>query len=251
MKRLFLCLSLLLSGLCGCIWGQPLEAVSPSPISVAVHLPLAEGEKVDLTPSEVYEMQYELLKAEEAMFPKVLEGKGVDIRWIPCGEENAFFDPDGHTIYLCTEMEAYPDAALLFAAHELGHAIGYAYLSESSEREADDIGMLSMLELGLHDELVRAADYYDMQVVTGHYPGDPHPPTKYRSWEAKCLATGWKALQDNQVNPEDAGCAMFYVGMKSQYQALMEAATGPLVDVNAAIQDVVDKMAKYRDTKSK
>lgn len=226
MKKLLLCIVLLTS----CLWGRPSDVVYPNFQDDAT----APDSTYKMSASQVYRAQYDLIQAEEDLYPRIKDK--IDVRWLPCGQENSAYNPDSHTVFLCTEMNEHPAAAMLFAAHELGHAITQEYFSTESEREADDIGMLSLIDLGLVDVLDEAGDYYDTQIVTGHYPGDPHPPTKYRGWEAHCLARGYRASKmAGPMTSQEAECAGFYTALKLQYEMLVDAANSPLIDFTAGM----------------
>lgn len=225
MKRLLLCLSLLTS----CLWGRPSEVLYSNFSETA-----DTGKHGDyyMSASEVYEAQYELIQAEEDLYPRIKDK--VDVRWLPCGQENSAYDPEKKVVWLCTEMNEHPAAAMLFAAHELGHAVTQEYFSTESEREADDIGMLALLEIGGGagaDLLDEAGNYYDAQLIQGHYPGDPHPPTAYRGWEAHCLAQGYRASKSGgEMTPQEAESVVFYLALKLQYSQLIRAANSQLID---------------------
>ena len=116
-----------------------------------------------------------------------------NVVWEPCGEENSYFrnEPGNPTIILCTEMAAHPGAAMMFAAHEMGHAVTIALADIADESAADEIAMISMARYGFLKEMLDGAIYYLSDgMPLDHRPGDTHPGNGYRAWEFACVAAG-------------------------------------------------------------
>lgn len=196
----------------------------------------AHGVKTDaapdarMTPSEVYKAQWKIIHLEAQDYPRAAD---TDIMWQPCDEENSAYDPDENKIHLCTEMSEHPSAAIMFAAHEMGHSITGHYFSTYSEQEADEIGMLEMLRHGLIDDLMNAGLYYQAQDVQEHYPGDPHPPNSMRAYEAMCLAKGWDEVNTPHLTAyhgEPSTCAKMYTGLVERYEMMFANAKEATAD---------------------
>ncbi len=136
--------------------------------------------------TDVYASQMTLIESMAKDFPTV----EADVRWLPCGEENSAYSPAERTIYLCTDMDIHPGPALMFAAHEMGHAIATQLAGTADESAADQIGALEMIRHGLTGELLEGALYFKAQDQQGHWDGDPHPSNGFRAWHMACLADG-------------------------------------------------------------
>lgn len=111
------------------------------------------------------------------------------ISWEPCGEYNSYYEPSTHKIGLCTEMEDFPDVAVAFAAHEMGHAITDQMLDELSEYDADELAALALIA---HDDLMVLLDtgiWFKMEDFQGHISGDPHPSHGYRAEFFACMGS--------------------------------------------------------------
>jgi hypothetical protein len=179
MKKLILALAFAFAVSCT----TPRDAVASSP------------EPVKMEVSSVFVDQVELILDMQKAFPLVK----VQIFHEKCGEENAYYwsreDAEAKgwvspRIILCSEMDKYPSAALMFAAHEMGHAITDYYTSTSDEQAADEIGALAMLAFGHQKALLEAADYYLLDAEQRHVDGDGHPSNGFRHWFLRCMATG-------------------------------------------------------------
>lgn len=152
-------------------------------------------EPAELHVSDVFMRQVELINKMNAAFPDV----DVQIYRKKCNQENSFYwsrelaQKQGWPkarIELCSEMDEHPDAALMFAAHEMGHAITDFYTDTLDEQNADELGALAMIAFGYQKELLGSVDYYLSQDVQGHEPGDDHPSNGFRAWFLRCLALG-------------------------------------------------------------
>jgi hypothetical protein len=189
-----LALTALLAGACS----AP-ACAAPSP---------AEGHPGPLA-SVVYLRQAAVIDAMREFYP----GVEIDVVWKPCGEENSYYYGGAHRIELCTEMEAHPDAALFFAAHEAGHAVTQQLAGTLDEGAADAVGALAMIRLNLRNELLGAAAYHGSQDLQAHYPGDPHPSNGYRAWFLKCLEMG---SGEGALGPPE--CHTLYEGTKTYWE---------------------------------
>ncbi len=176
--------------------------------------------------SDVYARQELVITTMLSWYPSV---KAVVI-WKPCKMLNSFYRGtlQGGTIELCTEMEAYPDAALFFAAHEAGHAISHQLAGTMDEQAADEIGALAMIRMGLQTELLGAAIFHETSKPRAHYPGDPHPSNGYRAWELSCLAAG-----SEDGGPAD--CVALYQSTKQRWDNRLGDAQVPVDDDFAAL----------------
>lgn len=134
----------------------------------------------------------------------------VTVMWMPCGEENSMYYPDENRIVLCTEMAEHPGAAIMFAAHEMGHAVTNNLLSETDENDADEIGALAMIRHEWWNEMLEGAIYYQENPPLEHIPGDPHPATGFRAWEFACLESGG-------VERSPSDCVSLYDGLKLKW----------------------------------
>jgi hypothetical protein len=166
----------------------------------------AVAAKSTSTASGVYAAQEHVIDQMRADYPTV----DVDVRWMPCGQENSYFEPDTGTIGLCTEMDVHPGAALFFAAHEMGHAVTGELAGTYDEQAADTVGALAMIRHGYQLELLDAALYHASQKVQGHWPGDPHPSNGYRSWFLTCLEDG----SEPGGTPE---CRVMYTALRDMW----------------------------------
>lgn len=156
--------------------------------------PVPRGEIAALQPTDPYWRQIELIAIMGASYPV-----NVDIIRAECGQENSFYY--GYDIYkdwglkkptivLCKEMDKYPDTALLYAAHEMGHAITDLYTDTLSESDADELAALAMIGLGYNTELFVASVYFLRENFLGHVREDGHAPAGYRAWILRCLEEG-------------------------------------------------------------
>lgn len=173
--------------------GSPATPAAPDPVYPA---------------SAVYRAQADIIEKMNSLYP----GVEVEVRWEPCDEENSYYQPWDHTIHLCTEMEAHPSAAVVFAAHEMGHAITTQLLSVGGEQEADELAALAMIKFDHRQELLDAALYYKEQADQDHIPGDPHPSNRFRAWEMACIEAG--------SEPDATGeCRDLYQGLRVRWNA--------------------------------
>ncbi len=133
--------------------------------------------------------------------------------WEPCGQENAFYFPESHTIHLCTELAADPGMAVFAAAHEFGHAIAMQLFDDDGEQSADALAALAMLDHGYQDDLV-AAGLYFAHGSPYHIPGDTHPSSGFRAWYLMCMEEGWEHNTQNsgRFARGSSACSMLYSG---------------------------------------
>lgn len=135
--------------------------------------------------SAVFLRQQEVIDYMKESFPKV----EVEVVWKPCRKYNAYYDPNDRTIVLCTEMEDFPEVAVLVAAHEMGHAITDQMLDEMSEYDADELAALALIAKDDLLPLVTAGVYFKRKELQGHMAGDPHPSAGYRAWFFECMGS--------------------------------------------------------------
>lgn len=175
---------LLLLGLFGCS-GVKFDAVK---------YPVIDPEVASMvSANDVFMKQKQMLLDMLEDYPKV----EVEAFWFPCGEENSYYFYRSQRIVLCTEMSNHPGAAIFFAAHEMGHAVGHQYTSTTEEIEADELAALAMIKHGYLKELFEAAEYHSKEPTQGHIPGDPHPSNGFRAWYLTCLAEGSMETTDS------------------------------------------------------
>lgn len=135
----------------------------------------------------------------------------VDVAWMPCGEENSMYYPNENRVVLCTEMAEHPGAAVMFAAHEMGHAVTNNLIDVLDENDADEIAALAMVRHGWWNEMLEGSIYYlsDGSPLT-HVPGDDHPSEGFRAWEFACLESGG-------VERAPADCVSLYDGLRLKW----------------------------------
>lgn len=155
--------------------------------------------------TDTYISQLRIINAMSADYPTVQW----QVRWVPCGEENASYTPSTYTIEICTEIESHPGAAILFAAHEMGHAVAYQMAGVSDENAADEVGALAMLRHGYGRELLDASRYYLALPIHPRMPFDPHPTPSFRAWHMACMAAGAMATEDRSMEVSPACTALY------------------------------------------
>jgi len=135
----------------------------------------------------------------------------VEVVWSPCGEENSYYYPGLEPrIVLCTEMSEHPGAAIVFAAHEMGHAVTDALADITDENAADEVAILAMVKHGYQQEMLDGAIYYlEAGWPLEHMKGDEHPGTAYRAWEFACAEAG------SEGGPDE--CVHLYYGLKIKW----------------------------------
>ena len=112
------------------------------------------------------------------------------IYWQSCLDDNAFYNPDDHSIEICTEIEHIGEGTLLTVGHEFAHAIEDQRWSVASERDADEIGTLLMLKYGKHDAILEQVKWFDGMKEPG-VRGEPHPSSDYRAWFFSAMELGY------------------------------------------------------------
>lgn len=142
----------------------------------------------------------------------------VDMVWIPCGQENAFYIPDENLIVMCLELQENPGAEAI-AAHEAGHSLvtqlGLQMDPDSfaAERAADELAALALIKAGKLDELAGVAKAYMVWAAWG--PGDEdglHPKLIDRAREALCL-------MDGSTEDGTPACQGLYHMVKARWEA--------------------------------
>lgn len=191
MKKLIL--GLALAFFLACSVPRMAEASPPDPVAAEIQV------------STPFVDQVALINKMNEAFPLV----DIQIYHVKCGQENAFYwsrdlARQQHwphaRIVLCEEMDQYPDAALMFAAHEMGHAITDFYTDTLDEQDADELAALAMIAFGESDALYIGAFYYLQDRFLGHWAGDEHPGSGFRHWFMSCMAQGAEG-----VGPKECG----------------------------------------------
>lgn len=121
----------------------------------------------------------------------------VDLVWLPCGQQNAFYYPGSNTIVMCLEMTESPGAESV-AAHEAGHAMVYQLglpIDDdpyANERAADEIGTIALIEVGELDEAMGGAKQHLLWAQEMADDGDDgaHASFLSRAREIACLVDG-------------------------------------------------------------
>jgi hypothetical protein len=155
-----------------------------------IHGGVAVNTKLDDTEhpaTSVYTAQADVIGEMEALYPGV---KLQDVKWRPCGDENAWYSPGKQTITFCTELEALGGAAVGVAAHEFGHAITEQLTNTTSEQDADEVGALALIRLGHQTELLELAAWFKSFPNQGQGDGDEHPGAGFRADELSCIEAG-------------------------------------------------------------
>jgi hypothetical protein len=206
-------------------------ACAPPSMAQAAPQPVAE-----LHISDVFVKQVELINQMNETFPLV----DIQIVRTECKQENSFYwsrdlaKQQGWVkprIELCSEMDKYPDAALMFAAHEMGHAISDFYTDTLDEQNADELGALAMIAFGHQKELLGSVQYYLSDDVQGHVPGDDHPSNGFRAWFLTCMEQG------SEKNAQDQMCVAVYNGTSIKWFMRL---TDSVEKLEPSIDDLID-----------
>lgn len=125
---------------------------------------------------------------------------------VPCGQENAFYEPDTDTVIICTEMAAETDATVRFVvAHEFAHAVvaelKIAHVTE--EASADELAAVILLGNKDRDAVIAAANWF-MDLPPTRTDG-VHPPALERARMLVCLDDGL----DGPL-AADPNCVMYF-----------------------------------------
>lgn len=173
---------------------------------------------------------------------------------VACGEANAFYDPQRHTLFMCYEMmetvfevatqlgTTEDEVGAQFAGtwmfvlfHELGHAlIDYYDLPVLAKEEdaADNFSAIMMLESGLTEYLLHAAIFWKA-TDSGMYDegkfADEHSLNVQRLYQILCNVYGsdpqrYRYLVENGVLPATRAdsCPAEYRQMMSSWSGLLE-----------------------------
>lgn len=170
-------------------------------------------------PSQVFRRQREIIRQMSEDY-----GVNITVSWKPCDQENSYYTGGLEPlIELCTEMSQHPGAAVMFAAHEMGHAVTDALASMVDEGAADELAMLAMVKHGYKQEMLEGALYYlqDTDLPLYHIRGDSHPSNLYRAWEFSCVESG---------SPGEGGppeCVQLYEGLKLKWEMRLQPVHNP------------------------
>jgi hypothetical protein len=137
--------------------------------------------------TSVYQAQADVVAEMAGLYPAV---KIHDVRWRPCGDENAWYSPANQTITFCTELESLGGAAVGVAAHEFGHAVTDQLINTTDEQDADELAALALVKLGHRTELLELALWFEQFPQLGQGLGDEHPGAGFRAWELACIEAG-------------------------------------------------------------
>ena len=133
------------------------------------------------------------------------------VYWEPCKQENSYFYPGYRQVELCTEMSQYPEAAVFFAAHEMGHALAWQLAGTMDEASADQIGALEMARMGLREEMLGTAVYFAEATRQDHTRGENHPGNHQRARFLMCMEDG------AEEHPSDPECGAMLQGLRAYW----------------------------------
>lgn len=145
--------------------------------------------------SEAYLMQKRVVEQMKAEYP----GVEVKMVWEPCEQVNAFYYWAEKKIVMCTETESAPGVGVVFAAHEMGHAIAHQLLNVEDEGMADEIAADFLVRNGYSMELLQTSLYFKERPNQGRSSRAGHPAPAYRAWFFACMAAsvdGHKGCQE-------------------------------------------------------
>ncbi|MDB4973581.1 MAG: hypothetical protein JWN48_1922 [Myxococcaceae bacterium] len=180
--------------------------------------------------------------------------RDLPVRHLACGEENAFYDPNTGSLSMCYELlekitkVAYdPDASeqvvgdrvvgtwLFVFFHELGHGLVDQYelpITGREEDSVDDFSTVLMVEAGLSDYALHAAEYWaatDSGMFGQLDFADEHSLNPQRFYEIVCLVYGsdprsYAHLVDNGFLPESRAqsCPVEYQKKRDAWQTLLQ-----------------------------
>jgi len=176
--------------------------------------------------------------------------RDVGLRYVECGEANAYYDADTHEIQMCLELmqdiaetlaEQYEDDAVVEAAagayiatalHEAGHALVHVLQIPVTGREEDAVDQLSAWLLIQSEDvdsvLGVAATYYNDEEVGDEDYGNEHSLDRQRYYNLVCWAYGSdpghsQVLIDDWALPEERAeqCAAEYAQLDRSWSRLL------------------------------
>jgi phosphotransferase system HPr-like phosphotransfer protein len=176
----------------------------------------------------------------------------IPVRFEDCGEENAFYYPDGVYISMCYELieamanlesdlevskeDRYLDATNATLLHELGHALAHQLelpITGKEEDAADEFSVLALLKL--NDEAGILASIYQYQTLVAQMNPeeqiywDSHSLDAQRMYDMVCLVYGsnpeaYAELAGTTDIPEDrlAECEFEYQDALYAWNTILE-----------------------------
>lgn len=117
----------------------------------------------------------------------------VEVRWIPCMTENAWYSLASHRITLCLELNETP-APVFVAAHETAHAITIQLGLDMGqgptavEDAADEVAALMLIDMGREDEVVNGALWFIRMALEN--VDATHSSHTERAYRLLCLVDG-------------------------------------------------------------
>ncbi len=131
-----------------------------------------------------------------------MPGVEVSVRWLDCGEVNAFYTPEGtevwgikvapRTVVMCNELRGEaPGFVRYVLAHELSHAIIHQRripFTGSEEVAADELAAVVFGVYEWQADLYATANRYRRMGDVWVPPWDPHPAPLKRAFTIGCLA---------------------------------------------------------------
>jgi hypothetical protein len=189
-----------------CAYDAPLFL---EPATAQKHHISASERPAGVTAASVMARQQVAIEHMRADYPQLSE---VSVLWIPCGEENSFYDRFNHQVTLCAELAEHPDAAIQFALHEFGHAVTDQLADVTDENAADELAILAMVRHGYLREMLGSAIYMLENWPLDHQSGDEHPGAAFRAWELACSES---AADDYDSAPEE--CEALLDGLAAKW----------------------------------
>ena len=167
-------------------------------------------------PTALQVQQRRVVEAVQLWYPVKIDA----IIWRPCGTENSYYLTSARAVLLCTEMERDPLAGAFYAAHEAAHAVTWQLAGTLDEEAADEVGVLTLLRLGMTAELLGTAKRFYERHDPRHLRWDGHPSDLFRAWNIACLA-------DGSFETGDPNCQALYVSTRDRWAMRLAA---PQVD---------------------
>lgn len=117
----------------------------------------------------------------------------VQVVWQNCGEDNAYWDRR-KTVIMCNELRDNPEGQQRFyLAHEFAHAIidrlDIPYTG-SEETAADELATITLLMMGMEDDVVTMETVFTERARPYLDPTDPHLHSLQRAHNLGCLRLG-------------------------------------------------------------
>jgi hypothetical protein len=154
-----------------------------------------DGAAYDLPPRLAPATASDIALDQAVVVSDMLTGYPVDysLKWIPCGQENAWYHLLTHEISLCLELND-TTAPVFVAAHEAGHALSIQLQLDMGEgptrREdsADELAALFLIDIDRKDDVMGAVKWF-MKMHAEREDGR-HASHMERAWKLACLVDG-------------------------------------------------------------